>query len=241
VLTAATAVLPETVRPLPGALASLRPRVAVPAAARRAFAGAAPTMLATWALGGLMFSVGGSLVRTVFGAPNSAVVGLVLGVFAGSAAVAGVLVSHLAPAPMERLGTAALTAGTGLFLGALGSSSLALFVVASAVAGAGFGSGFLGTLRSVTQLARPHERAALLSAVYVTSYLAFSIPALVAGVLITRIGLRDTALYYGGLVGVAALVSLGAGVLAARPRRLVPAVEESVRAACGAPQLEPQR
>ena len=104
VLAAATAVLPETVRRVPGAVAALRPRAAVPAPARRAFLAATPTMVATWALGGLMLSVGGSLVRTVFGAPNSAVVGLVLGIFAGSGAVAAVLVSSLPPGLMERLG-----------------------------------------------------------------------------------------------------------------------------------------
>jgi hypothetical protein len=54
------------------------------------------------------------------------------------------------------------------------------------------GCGFLGALRSVTQLAEPQERAALLSAGYVVSYLAFSVPALVAGVLATNIGLLNT-------------------------------------------------
>jgi len=97
VLAAVTATLPETVRPVPGALASLRPQVAVPARARRPFAAALPTMLSTWALGGLMFSVGGSVVRTVFDRPNTAVVGVVLGIFAGAAAATGVLVSPLSP------------------------------------------------------------------------------------------------------------------------------------------------
>jgi MFS family permease len=240
-LTLTTAALPETVRPLPGALAALRPRIAVPATARRAFVAATPTMLSTWALGGLMLSVGGSLVRSVFGQPNSAVVGLALGVFAGAGAVAAVLVSHLTPATIERIGTLALTAGTGLFLVALASSSLTLFLAASVLAGGGFGAGFLGSLRSITQLVRPDERAALLSAVYTASYLAFSIPALVAGVLITRLGLRDTALYYGSLVGLAALTSLTIGVLAARPRPLVLAVEESARGACPTPRLQTQR
>lgn len=232
-LTVATAALPETVRRVPGAVASLRPRVAVPPATRRAFVAAVPTMMATWALGGLLFSVGGSLVRSLLGAPNTAVVGLVLGSFAGAGALAPVLVSRLAPGPMERLGAAALVVGAGLFLTAIALSSLALFVVAAVVAGGGFGAGFLGALRSVTQLARPHERAALLSAVYVTSYLAFSVPALTAGVLITRIGLRDTALYYGGFVAVAALTSLGLGLVAGRSHAVT-------AAACPVRELAPQ-
>ncbi len=106
---------------------------------------------------------------------------------------------------MARRGGAALTVGTALFLLALGWSSFPLFVIASIVAGAGFGAGFLGSLRSVSQLAEPNERAALLSAVYVVSYLAFSVPALVAGVVTTHIGLRDTSFGYGGFVLVVAL------------------------------------
>ena len=87
-----------------------------------------------------------------------------------------------------------------MFLIALAVTSLPLFVVAAVLAGAGFGSAFLGALRSVSQLAGPHERAALLSAVYIVSYLAFSIPALVAGVLITHLGLHTPRFGYSVLV-----------------------------------------
>ena len=88
----------------------------------------------------------------------------------------------------------------------------------------------------MTQLAQPHERAALLSAVYVVSYLAFSIPALVAGVLITRIGLRETALDYGGFVAAAAVTSLVLGLVAGRSRALA----EAARGACPTSKLAPQ-
>jgi len=202
-----TVALPETVQRMPGAVAALRPQIAVPTRARRAFAGAAPTMVATWALGGLILSVGGSLLAAVLGQANHAVVGLLIGSFPFAAATAALVARDLAPSTMERVGGAALAVGTGLFLLALGTSSIAAFVVAALVAGAGFGCGFLGAFRSVSQLAEPQERAALLSAVYVVSYLAFSLPALVAGVLTTHVGLLVTSLGYGGFV---ALVAVGA-------------------------------
>jgi MFS family permease len=216
-LALATAVLPETVPRVPGAAAALRPQIAVPPRARRAFAGAVPTMVATWALGGLILSVGGSVLASVFGQGNHAVVGVVIGVFPLSGAVAALLARDLSPAPMARIGIATLAAGTGLFLLAIGSSSIALFVVASVVAGGGFGAAFLGALRSVTQLAETQERAALLSAVYVVSYVAFSVPALVAGVLTIHIGLRDTSFAYGGFVAVVALGALAFERLNRRP------------------------
>jgi MFS family permease len=207
-LVLATVVLPETMPHVPGAMAALRPEIAVPKRARRAFAGAVPTMVSTWALGGLILSVGGSLLGTVFGQTNLGTIGLVIGLFPVSAAAAALLARDLSSPVMARLGSAVLAVGTGLFLLALASSSIALFVVASIVAGADFGTGFLGSLRSVSQLAEPHERAALLSAVFVVSYFAFSVPALVAGVLTTHIGLRTTSFAYGRCVLVVALGTL---------------------------------
>lgn len=98
------------------------------------------------------------------------------------------------------------TAGTALFVLALVSTTLTVFVLGAVIAGAGFGPAFLGAFRTVSQLAEPHQRAGLISAIYVVSYLAFSIPALVAGVLITVTGLRGTSLGYGSAV---ALVAVG--------------------------------
>jgi MFS family permease len=215
----ATVVLPETVPHVPGAVAALRPEIAVPTRARRAFFGAVPTMVSTWALGGLILSVVGSPLTTVFGQTNHGVIGLVIGLFPVSAAAAAVLARDLSASAMSRLGNAVLAVGTGLFLLALGWSSIALFVVASIVAGGGFGTGFLGSLRSVSQLAEPYERAALLSAVYVVSYLAFSIPALVAGLVTTHIGLRDTSFGYGGFVALVAVSTLALGRLPGRQQR----------------------
>lgn len=71
----------------------------------------------------------------------------------------------------------------------------------------------------MSQLAEPHERAALLSAVYVVSYLAFSIPALVAGLVTTHIGLRDTSFGYGGFVALVAVSTLALGPLNGRQHR----------------------
>jgi MFS family permease len=219
-----TAVLPETVERQAGVRGALRPRVSVPRAARRPFLRAAPTMVSTWMLGGLMLSVGGSVVTAVFGQRNHAVVGLVIGLFAGAAAVGAIALRRQAPAEMARVGTLALVVGTVLFVIALAVTSLTVFVLGALVAGFGFGPAFLGAFRSVSQLAAPHERAGLISAIYVVSYLAFSIPALVAGVIITEAGLRSTSVGYGAVVGVVAVGTLlyetrAARILAAGRRR----------------------
>jgi len=219
-LAATARAVPETVRPVPGAVAALRPRVSVPPAARGAFARALPTMASTWMLGGLIFSVGGSLLAVVFGQHNHAVVGLVLGGFAASAALSSITLRDREPHEMERIGTAGVLTGTLVFIAGLEQASLPVFVLGMMVAGAGFGPAFLGAFRTLSQLAPAHERAGLISAVYVASYLAFSIPALVAGVLITRDGLRGTAFGYGAVVaGFAALTLM---IDAFQARRLTP-------------------
>ena len=195
-----TTVLPETVARAPGVRAALRPRVSVPTPARRAFLRAVPVMASTWMLGGLIFSVGGSLLAVVFSQHNHAVVGLVIGAFAGSSAIASILLRDRSPETMGRQGTVLLFVGTVLLVLAVASSSLAIFIVAAVIAGLGFGPAYLGAFRTVSQLAAPHERAALISAIYVVSYLAFSIPALLAGVVITDEGLRGTSLVYAAVV-----------------------------------------
>jgi hypothetical protein len=67
---------------------------------------------------------------------------------------------------------------------------------------------FSGALRSVMALAKPSERAALLSAFYVEGYLAFTLPAILAGFLAPVIGLTTAADFYGAAVILLALASL---------------------------------
>jgi len=96
-----------------------------------------------------------------------------------------------------------------LILVAVHSASLPLFFIATLIAGSGFGAGFLGALRSVVPLALPHERAGLMSAFYVLSYLAFCLPSLLAGNLIRSFGLIATTDGYGVV-----LIMLTLGALA---------------------------
>lgn len=226
VLLVASAFLPETVERRPGALASLRPVVSVPASARAPFATALPAFASTWSLGGLMLSVSGSVLASQLGVVDHAVSGLVIATFTGMGAVVGYLARDRSSRALTRGGLAALVVGLGLFLTALGLTSLVLLVAAVAVAGAGFGTVFLGSLRSVTADVEAHERSGLMSAVFVVSYLAFSVPALVAGVLIEVVGLHATSIGYAAVVAVVASGALVADLVVSRrrPSAAVPTV-----------------
>jgi MFS family permease len=99
--------------------------------------------------------------------------------------------------------------------GAIAATASAAFLAGTAVAGAGFGLAFLGSFRTITALAEPDDRAGLVAAIYIAGYLAFSVPALIAGVAATRFGLHSTALVYAAAL--AALASAAVGLLLLHP------------------------
>lgn len=226
--TIGVALMAETSSPRPGALASLRPQFALPAATRAPLLVAIPVLVAAWSLAGFYGSLGPSLVRTVTGSDSFVLGGLALFVLAGSGALTVLLLpADAAPRTVMARGTAALFAGTGItLLGTLAGSPLLLFG-GMVVAGAGFGGGFQGALRTVVPTAALHERAGVLSIVFVVSYLAMGLPAVIAGVLVVDGGgVLVTAREYGAAAMVLAALAL-AGLLAGRRR------ERSIAASAG--------
>ncbi|WLI08582.1 MFS transporter [Pseudomonas sp. FP597] len=211
--------LPETVSRMPGALASLWPTLHVPAQARRALWIALPVDVAVWAMGGFYLSLAPSLVRAATGSTSNLIGGGLVAVLTLSGAL---MIYSLRNRPADkvlRLGAGLLAMGVALILGAVHAGSLPLFFIATLIAGSGFGAGFLGAVRSVVPLALPHERAGLMSAFYVLSYLAFCVPSLLAGNLIRSLGLIATTDAYGVLLIVLALSALVALLVQDSSRR----------------------
>lgn len=199
--------LPESSPRIPGALASLRPQVHVPASRRAAFVVIVPCLVATWALGGLYLSLGPSLAADVFGIDNHLTGALLILALNGTAALGSVAVQRV---PAERAmvgGALVLAAGVAGTVAALAVGSSVMFFVSAVVSGFGFGSAFLGAIATVTRGVAPGERAGLLSSVFVVGYLSFSLPAIGAGLAAGTFGLERTAEVYGVVV---VLLALGA-------------------------------
>ena len=216
----AVAAMPESASRRPGALRSLRPDVAVPARARRPFLLVAPVLTATWALGGLYLSLGPSLTEEVLDLRSRLAGGLVITALAGVGVVSSVVASSRPPRRIMAVGALALVVGVSLTLLAVAVASAPLLYASTAVSGIGFGAGFLGVVRTLGPLAEVHERGGLFSAIFVVAYLAFSLPAVAAGLAVGAVGLRSTALVYGGVVVALALVTL-VGLLRERRRDVV--------------------
>jgi MFS family permease len=199
----------------PGVLASLRPRIAVPRQARATFAGAVPCFVATWALGGLYLSLGPSLAAAATGSPNLLWGGLVIFLVCGTGAVTAFVLRGVASRTAMLVGCLLLLAGVVVTFGAIAATTSIAFLAGTAVAGAGFGLGFSGAFRMTMALATPAESAGLVTAIFTVGYLAFSIPALIAGVAATKFGLHAIALVYSASLAV--LVAVATGILLVRP------------------------
>jgi MFS family permease len=198
----------------PGVLAALRPRVVVPRQARGTFMGVLPSLVAIWALGGLFLSLGPSLAVQATGSPNLLSGGVVIFLLFGAAAGAAYALRTISSRVALLAGCLILLAGMGLTLGAIATTTPAAFFAGTAVAGIGFGLVYLGSFRTITALATPSQRGGLVAAIYLAGYLAFSIPALAAGVATTKFGLHATALVYAAAL--AALAATAAGILLVR-------------------------
>jgi MFS family permease len=193
----------------PGVLASLPPRVAVPRQARSTFATAVPCIVAGWALGGLYLSLGPSLAAQATGSTNLLWGGLVIFLLCGTGAAAAFALRTMSPQATMLAGCLFLLAGMAVTFGAIAATASGAFLVGTAVAGVGFGLAFLGSFRVITALAEPDDRAGLVAAVYIVGYLAFSVPALIAGVATTKFGLHSTALVYSASLAVLAAAAVG--------------------------------
>lgn len=211
--------VPETVARQGGGVAgALRPRIGVPAGARGAFTLGVPSLVGTWALGGLYLSLGPSLAMQLLHSDSHLIGGLVVFALTGLGALAAVVVRNLAAPRMMLAGAMLLILGVAITLVALRVDSTGGFFAGTSVAGLGFGPVFMGTFRTLSALASPAGRAGLIASIYIVSYLAFGLPAIAAGFASAAIGLRATTYIYG--IVVAAMIAVAAvGLLTvARPR-----------------------
>jgi MFS family permease len=202
------AVVPETSTRRPGALGSLRPRVRVAAHLRADFLALAPVMIASWAVGGLYLSLGPSVAGSLLGLRSHLVGGLVVAALCGTGALTSLALRTASPVLLVRVATVLMALGMLVSLAGVETSSALLALVGTLVSGVGFGAAGLAVFGRLARIAGPDDRGELFAAAFVVSYLAFSVPAVVAGVLTTRVGLQPTVVGYGVAVTLLSLLAL---------------------------------
>ena len=219
----------ETVERTDGALGALVPDVRLPRSVRSAVLMVAPVLFAVWALAGFYASLGPALVRSLADSHSIVLGGLSLFVLAGSAALSVLVLRGAGARTLMLTGVLALVLGVTTTLVAVAAGSTVGFFAGTVIAGIGFGSGFQGGIRMVLPLVAPHERAGVLSLLYVVSYLGLGLPAIAAGYLVVHAGgLVVTAREYGiaviAMAAVALIALLRRGDEAEQPQRAEAAV-----------------
>jgi MFS family permease len=218
------ALMRETSSRVPGALASVRPEFSLPTAVRRPLLVAAPALVAAWAIPGFFASLGPVLTGTVLGSRSYVVGSLALFILAAAAAVAVYVFRSMSPRRLMLLGTTTIPVGVGMAVLSFGLASAAVLFTGTVVAGIGFGSAFQGAIRMVVPHAAEHQRAGVLSVLYVVSYLAMGLPAVVGGFLAVYAGgVVDAGREYGlAVVAIAVVALLGLVRPAVPPARSCP-------------------
>ncbi|TMF32010.1 MAG: MFS transporter [Chloroflexi bacterium] len=217
VAAAAIALIPEpatTRRAL-----NLTPRVGVEPAVRPAFVAALPSLIAGWGVGGFYLSLGPSLALQLAVSSNRILGGIAIALLAGVGALSIIAVRAWPAGRAMRSGAIAQAVGLALTVAAVALKAPVLFFIGTAATGVGFGVAWLGVLRSLVGLASATGRGALLAAIFLVAYLSFSIPAVVAGYAVTRVGLHDAALWYGVAVEILALAGVAGTLLINRSAR----------------------
>ena len=203
--------LRETVTRVPVTASVFVPEVRLPRAVRGPVLAAAPVLFAVWALAGLYAALGPALVQTLTGSASVVLGAASVTVLTVTAVSSVYLLRNVYARSVLVTGIAALVVGVAITLIALGVGSVGLFFAGTAVSGIGFGAGFQGGIRTVVPQAAPHERAGVLSLLFVVSYLGMGVPAVAAGFGATDgLGLLGAARDYGiALIATAGLALVG--------------------------------
>ncbi|PZG23304.1 MFS transporter [Nonomuraea aridisoli] len=190
------ALIPETSLRRAGALASLRPRVAMPEHLRADIVPVVPAMIATWALAGMYLSLGPSVAAELLGLHNHLIGGVVVTLLAGTGALAVFLLRSRPASSLLAPSSAMLGLGTLMSLAGTVEDLVWLAAAGTIVAGLGFGASVLATFGTFARIARPHERSAVFALANIINYLGNSVPAVLGGIAVTALGLRTATVMY---------------------------------------------
>jgi hypothetical protein len=208
---------PETGAPAPPAsaanqLAGSRHKVRLPVPA-------AAGTLAAFSANGLFAGLSGLFLVTTLHQPSHALAGTALFLVFAAGVVSQLATTRLPASRVLALGTVSMLAGLVLLVVSvrLSAPSLALFLIAGALIGAGSGAVFKGTSGIVLEASPPQSRVAMTSALLIALYVGLSVPVIGAGIALDLgASAPHTVLGFAIVVGLGVVVS-GWAMLRRRP------------------------
>jgi MFS family permease len=212
----------DSIPPRGDVLASFEPQLKLPRATREPLLLATPVLVAVWALAGFYGALGPMLVKGMLGVNTPLIGGLALFVLAACGGIAVLVLQNREPKDMMMFGVMSLLVGVAIAMLSLPYDSIAGFFLGTALAGVGFGAGFQGAVRTVVPFAAAHERAGVLSIIFIISYIAMGVPAVAAGWMIAQQGnILLTAQIFGAAIMALAFAALLGSVLRSATQRQV--------------------
>jgi MFS family permease len=152
------------------------PKFVLRDAQRSVFVGAAAVAFCSFAVIGLFSSVGSLIVHNELHETSPFIWGLAGFLVLGASALAQTLFPKLAVAPMVVLGLIGVPVGMAVVVVALYNPSLTLYLLGSAIAGAGAGLLFRAAFSVAITTAEPSSTAGVLAMFFVVAYLGVGLP-----------------------------------------------------------------
>jgi MFS family permease len=139
---------------------------------------------AAFAANGLFAGLSGLFLVTTLHQTSHALAGAALFLVFAAGVVSQLATTRLAASRVLALGTLSMLAGLVLLVVSvrLSPPSLALFLIAGALIGAGSGAVFKGTSGIVLEASPPQSRVAMTSALLIALYVGLSVPVIGAGI-----------------------------------------------------------
>jgi MFS family permease len=180
-------VVPETVTS-PDRHPDLRPILYVPRSIRGPFLSVALPIFSAFAVLGVYAGLVAYLIAHRLHDANHAVAGAVVFALFATAALAELAGHRLSRRNLPLVGQLLLAIALVLVLLAVATTSLGVLILGTVVGGTATGFTYMASLATVNRIAPPEHRAGVISSLYVSAYLGFSLPVLAIGIGTENVG-----------------------------------------------------
>lgn len=199
---------PETAAPTGGVWQSLRPRVGVPARAKRLLPVAVAVFVVTWSTGAFYQAFVPALIADQLHTRSPLILGLVFSAYMAPSVLGAPLGGRFTSATAQRIGMIIFGIGMLNIVTAIATGTLVLFITASIVAGIGQGIAISSAIRGLMHGSAVAERAPIFATVYLLDYGGATILSLVSGQVSNAVSLSHIAFGYGALAVIATIITV---------------------------------
>ncbi|MEU3167947.1 MFS transporter [Streptosporangium sp. NPDC006930] len=172
------------------------------------FAASAALGFVSFAVFGLISSLGAIMLRDQLGVTSPLVSGIAPFLMFGAAATAQILLGSQPQGRLSLLGLLSFPSGLALVALSLHRPVLWLYLVALVMSGAGAGLLFKVAVGWAAAVAAPHSRAGVLAVFFVISYVGMGLPAILFSLALRSFAPQVTMIGFGAVLSSAAVVAL---------------------------------